>query len=415
MTRSRRRSLRLLLLATVLLAAANAWLFVQHRETYSLWFVQYDDVYHLDEALRISDARVEAATLTLDIPDAAQERWSLAGGDALVPTSEGSIRLPLEPGHQRFRLVPQIEPWRAIEFGALYGFDEPLFIGDANVRFGDDAYFSLADFAASAEAYAIDRRRRAEEILESLRLAEASSDLERIERLASRLLRDLAPYRGRPSPAARRVDGLGQYEMALAGETEVYCANLAEIYGAFATLAGIPTRVVDVRGRIGDVRLGAHTFAESYVRDLREWVYVDLQLEVLHVRTSGGRPLNGAQLLQFHNAGAVAGLEATVYREERVVREPYKRVRPFVALQLHPSAILDYHFADTRRFSLGSRVLRHTLRPEPAYALGGTNVLLWTRCAAQVALLLSVGAWLVFAGLARTRGARSTEPTRAGP
>jgi hypothetical protein len=395
MAGSGRRPLRLLLFATVLFASANGWLFVQRREGYGLRFVRYDDVYLLDESPRVRDVRVEGATLTLDVSGTAGERWRMGSSETpIVTTQGGALRLPLEPGHRSYRLVPEIAPWRAIEFSAIYVPGEPVFIGDANVRFGGSARFSLEDFAVAPGAYPPERRERAQTVIDAARVGETSDDLERIERLASHLLRELDRHRGHPSPSARLVDGLGQYEMALAGETKVYCANLAEIYAAFANLAGIPTRVVDVRGEIGDARLGAHTFAESYLQPPGEWAYVDLQLEVLHVRSAGGRPLNGAQLLQLRDADAEADLEATVFREGRIVREPFERVRRSVALQLHPSASLNYHFAEPRRFSLRSRLLRHTLRPEPAYALGATNALLWARIAAQLGLLLTAAVWL---------------------
>jgi hypothetical protein len=417
MARSGRRALGLLLALTLVVSGANAWLLVRRGSGYSLRLVPYDDVYRLDETPRVRDVRADGATLSLEVSDSAGERWRVDRDQTPIATAQGgSLRLPLEPGRHAYRLVPESARPGVIEFTALYVPGEPVFIGDTNVRFGGDAPFSLADFAVAASAYPPDRRERAQAVLEAAGVGEASSDLERIERLAGHLLRELAPQRGTPSPSARLQDGIGQYELALAGETKVHCGNLSEIYGALANLAGIPTRIVDVRGEVGGARLGAHTFAESYLPELREWAYVDLQLEVLHVRSPSGRALNGAQLLQLHEAGAEAGLEATVFRDGGIVREPYERVSREVALLLQPSASLNYHFADTRRFSLPSRLLRHTLRPEPAYALGGTNLPLWTRVAAQIAVLLTAGVWLAL-GVRRMAELRvfSSRPRGAEP
>jgi hypothetical protein len=367
---------------------------VAHRDGYSFRLVRYDEVHGVAQSPRVRDVRVDGATLTLDASGLPGGLWLWDRGEAPSIERDGApFTLPLESGRQSFRLRPENAISRAVEFSAVYVPGEPVVIGSTSIPFGGTAYYSLEDFAVPADAYSPEEREMASKVLDAAGLDQASTGLERIDRLASFLLRRLEAHRGRPSPNARLADGIQQYEMALAGETKVQCANFAEIYAAFANLAGIPTRVVDVRGEIGDVHLGDHTFNESYVQD--GWMYVDLQLEVLHVASAGQHPVNGAQLLHVHDAGGEAGLEATVHRKGQIIRIPYAEARALVAQYLHPSATLNYHFADPRRFSLASRIHRHTLRPEPAYALGGSNSPLWGRVAAQIALIMTGCVWLV--------------------
>jgi hypothetical protein len=171
----------------------------------------------------------------------------------------------------------------------------------------------------------------------------------------------------------RRLDGLGQLEEALAGRSEVFCANQVEIFAVLATAAGVPTRIVDVAGRLRDLDLGAHAFNECYLADRGQWAYVDLQLDLALPESADGRALNGIDLLM--RAIGSGGEGATILRlaggsAERVaLSEVGERLDAF----LPPSATLVYLWSAADRFSPWRRLERLFLRPQPSFSLSESD------------------------------------------
>ena len=64
------------------------------------------------------------------------------------------------------------------------------------------------------------------------------------------------------------------------------------MYYLFANAAGVKTRLVDIAGKFGPLKLTGHYFCESWASEEACWFYVDPTMRIANIRTPQGKPLN---------------------------------------------------------------------------------------------------------------------------
>ena len=225
--------------------------------------------------------------------------------------------------------------------------------------------FTLEDFTYSRQDLQADQLQRTEQLIAEMGISSQDSSASKIQKIAREIHQQLHPYRGPPSPLMRRLNGFEQYEAALAGKSKVHCANHAEIYAYFATVAGVPTRLVDVGGSYNAVPVAAHAFAESYIEELNAWAYVDLQLHVAMLFDVNGRPLNGIDVLMRSARRNWEGLKFVNLDETGRFVDDSSLLQLFVP----PESTLTYLWGETDRFSFFKRLNRLLVAPQPAFSL----------------------------------------------
>ena len=71
---------------------------------------------------------------------------------------------------------------------------------------------------------------------------------------------------------------LETYKLFTAGKGKGFCENKALVYYLFANAAGVKTRLVDVAGRFGPLKLTGHYFCESWLPETNAWA-----LSLIHI------------------------------------------------------------------------------------------------------------------------------------
>ncbi|MEQ8483730.1 MAG: transglutaminase-like domain-containing protein [Pseudomonadales bacterium] len=229
--------------------------------------------------------------------------------------------------------------------------------------------YSIRDFAAPPSEWPENEVRQAEEILASLGLIDSMTARDKILRIAAHLHNELDQHRGSPEPFMRRSSAWQQYVSAIGGRSRVYCSNFAEIFAFFASVAGVPTRLVDVRGHLADVPLAAHAFNEAYDSDSNQWMYVDLQLSVGAILTASGRALNGVDILLRRQASNQHDLIVKGLARGKISNEPISEFSEMVNFFIPSEATLVYLWASANRFSVADRALRLMIYPQPAVSI----------------------------------------------
>jgi hypothetical protein len=135
-----------------------------------------------------------------------------------------------------------------------------------------------------------------------------SSDYERVQALAKAILGDLAAHRGVPSEAMRGLPGLDQYRRVMAGQDQVWCANIAAIFNHAAVALGIPMRTVGLNNsqwlRAADATLllaECHATTEVFLKDKGQWAWVDLTFDSMGAFLDEVGPLNLAEFAIMMN------------------------------------------------------------------------------------------------------------------
>jgi hypothetical protein len=246
-------------------------------------------------------------------------------------------------------------------------------------------------------------REEARRILkDEIGLLETDGTPARIEKIACWLITKWKDCAGTPSDAIEKERSpLRILRMVLNGEGKIWCAQHALIYHFFANMAGLPTRLISLAGRVDNVITTGHAFTETFIPELGIWVKVDPSLNKLLMLNSAGRPLGSADVFNAIVGGNISGLTARACRDGAAVSIPYADVSADDGYYYSPGAHLVF-----RRPHSGVRgwLVRYLFQPDFAYSLDASPLRRaydWRR-----ALFLTWCAALLLLGFALLRQAR---------
>jgi hypothetical protein len=411
----RSRAFSVLAALFLLLAVANAGLYFSRDKRDVYVPATYKALYVPVEApllsrMRIPDrGRVELG-IEMPSPPAA---WTISDDTGETYESRGRFPvLALRPQKHHYTVTPAGGPLPARTFHFQFGYYSSEYYRQGGRTQKDNNWLVSADIPVGRFA----RRPLAfwagdygdldpSDITEAKRLLRdeagitpGDGDIVKIEKLAAWLIGAWSAGRGTPDDAIEAERSpLRVFQRVAAGRGKIWCSQHAKIYGFFANLAGLPTRLISLAGRIDNVITTGHAFAESYLADSGTWAKVDTSLNKLLVLNSAGRPLNSAEVYQAIVAGHLEGLTVRALSEGVIVSEPYTDGDGGDAFYFTPGANLVYHPARART---QSALAGYLFQPEYAYSLDASlqgghyarrRVLfaLWALSA-----ILAVGAWV---------------------
>ncbi len=126
------------------------------------------------------------------------------------------------------------------------------------------------------------------------RIDASAPTLERAEQVFCFILDKLTAPRGsRPhTDKLQQASPLETYQLMRTGQEGGACENISLVYYLFANAAGVKTRLVDIAGKFGPLKLTGHSFCESWIPEEAGWCYVDPQSRNANFRTPEGKLLN---------------------------------------------------------------------------------------------------------------------------
>ena len=101
---------------------------------------------------------------------------------------------------------------------------------------------------------------------------------------------------GTPADFVQSATPLETYRLLCSGKGKGFCENRALAYYIFANAAGVKTRLIDIAGKLGPLKLTGHYFCESWIPERAGWAYVDPQASIANIRTDEGNLLHALQL-----------------------------------------------------------------------------------------------------------------------
>jgi hypothetical protein len=139
-------------------------------------------------------------------------------------------------------------------------------------------------------------------------VAEDAPTLQRAEQVFLFVVQALRNSGGTPTDRIQAASPFETYE-CLIGEGKGFCENRALVYYLFANAAGVATRLVDLAGKFGPLKLTGHYFCESFIPETGRWMYVDPQSGIARATLGPDRTLSTLELKQLYDAGALSGIE----------------------------------------------------------------------------------------------------------
>ena len=101
---------------------------------------------------------------------------------------------------------------------------------------------------------------------------------------------------GTPSDEVQDASPLRTYKMLSGGTGKGWCENRALVYYLFANAAGIKTRLVDIAGKFGPLKLTGHYFCESWDPIQAKWYFVDPMSRAACIRDGKGHLLDTLEI-----------------------------------------------------------------------------------------------------------------------
>ena len=131
---------------------------------------------------------------------------------------------------------------------------------------------------------------------DSVQINNSENSIQKISKIGSYVLAALDNHRGQPADCMKNTSPLKEFFFASNNKSEVWCGNFANIFSFFANTAGIPTRYVAEEGN----KNNQHVLNECFVKELNQWVLVDLTSKIILAKNKWGNYLNTIDLYHAH-------------------------------------------------------------------------------------------------------------------
>ncbi len=122
------------------------------------------------------------------------------------------------------------------------------------------------------------------------------SVVERSNRVFRFIMEKIEEAGGTPSDELQDASPLKTYKMLCDKTGRGWCENRALVYYLFANAAGIKTRLVDIAGKFGPLKLTGHYFCESWDPIQAKWYFVDPMSRAACIRDAKGRLLDTLEI-----------------------------------------------------------------------------------------------------------------------
>ncbi len=140
--------------------------------------------------------------------------------------------------------------------------------------------------------------------------------LKRMEEVFTFVMNRINNAGGIPTDEVQDASPLKTFAMLSNGTGKGWCENVALVYYLFANAANIPTRLVDVAGKFGPLKLTGHYFCESWVAEQSAWAYVDVQASIVFITRPNGQVLNTLELKKMVDLHSESTFIARTYNKK---------------------------------------------------------------------------------------------------
>ncbi len=208
---------------------------------------------------------------------------------------------------------------------------------------------------------------------EDIGVGNADNTVAKIEKIGCWLITQWQGCSGTPSDSIEKERSpLKIFQSVLSGQGKIWCSQHALIYHFFANMAGMPTRLVSLAGRIDNVITTGHAFAETFIPEQGIWAKVDASLNKLLILDPEGRPLNCADFYQAVLSGNVQALTARTCRDGAVVSLPYVEGMDADSYYYSYGSHLVFRPARARN---QSKIAKYLFQPDFAYSLDASRLI----------------------------------------
>jgi hypothetical protein len=340
------------------------------------------------------------------ITDDTGETYSSAGSYPVVKLKDYRHSYELEPqgGSAPAKKVTIQFGYYPSEYYKKGGRTQPdnYWLVAASIPVGQFKRYPLSFWASDYSDIDQADRDEARRILrEDVGVGETDDTVAKIEKIGCWLITKWQGCSGTPSDSIEKEHSpLKIFQRVLSGQGKIWCSQHALIYHFFANMAGMPTRLVSLAGRIDNVITTGHAFTETFIPEQGIWAKVDASLNKLLIFNPEGRPLNCADFYHAVLSGNTQALTIRACVDGNVVSLPYTQETGTDSYYYSYGSHLVFRPARARN---QSKIAKYLFQPDFAYSQDASRLyrVYWLRrllfLAGAVVLILWIAAlWRYF-------------------
>ena len=236
---------------------------------------------------------------------------------------------------------------------------------------------------------------------DSMKVILSENSISKIQKIGSYIYKKIHQKLGTPNDSMDLLSPLQQFNLAQQGYSEIWCGTYTNIFSFFANTAGITTRSVWVEGKANGISTAGHNFNECYIKELNQWIFVDLMSNSLSIQTKNGHYLNS---IDFYNLHQIRSNDIMVSssKNDSIIKTEYDYSNSFYDNYFSPNVNFVYYYAsqfDKNIYSSFEKIKRY-LSKRPTFAtysnaLYVSNTKFYKKQMALLALVLFSLYWLI--------------------
>lgn len=206
-------------------------------------------------------------------------------------------------------------------------------------------------------------------LMDSIHVNSSDNDITKIQKIGSYILKKLDSKRGTPKDTMELLSPLQRFDYAHKNKSEIWCGDFSSIFSFFTNTAGIATRSVWLEGHANGILTAGHSFNESYIKELNQWIFIDLTSNTLSIQTNKGKYLN---TIDFYNAYQLStdNLVVTSFNNDSIYKTTIKYSNSFYNDYFNPNVNFTYYYSsqfNKHLYNFSEKIKRYALK-NPTFA-----------------------------------------------
>jgi hypothetical protein len=202
-----------------------------------------------------------------------------------------------------------------------------------------------------------------------MKVIPSENSISKIQKIGSYIYRKIHQQLGTPNDSMDILSPMQQFDLAQRGQSEIWCGSYTTIFSFFANTAGITTRSVWVDGEVNGISAAGHNFNECYIKELNQWIFVDLMSNTLSLQTKKGRYLNSIDFYNLHQLHSNDFMVSSL-KNDSIIKLEYDYSNSFYKNYFNSNINFTYYYAsqfDKKLYNASEKIKRYIFK-RPTFA-----------------------------------------------
>lgn len=376
-------------------------------------FLNYNQLYQPSEMLSITKMRFNGTdSLALYFSQEQNHAvWKIQLPDSKYYSCKGTPVIKLQEGIKDYELTNAKDSTIYIRLnyvseesykkkGRTRASDVELMSASIPIR--DKKLFSINHWTQSSEFTTGEEIASAKQILmDSMQVIPSENSVSKIQKIGSYIYKKIHHQLGMPNDSMDAFSPLKQFALAQQGKSEIWCGSYTNIFSFFANTAGVITRSIWVDGEANGISSAGHNFNECYIKEINQWIFVDLMSNTLALQTKNGSYLNSIDFYNLHQLHS-NDIMVSSLKNDSIVKSEYDYSNSFYSNYFNPKVNFVYYFAsqfDEKLYTSSEKIKRYVFKKATFASYSGTsntnNVKFYYKQGALLLLILFTFYWIL--------------------